>query len=383
MALLALAVGGASAATTVSVALDSTFEGGPEGWSKAPNEQNGALCLEGVTCPAVVDEYHAAGGVKGSGYIETKEGGLLGVGLLAESSGTWESPEFTYLGVGGRRPTKVELTLALKAQLATLLGLSGAQATYTVELLDKTAPSSSVVAVNRAAPLGSGEWRQVSTVLAPAALIRGDRYKVVIRTSFLTPAAIVPAGGVGYDNVELTASREEAEEGPKGLEGGPETPGGGKGSGGTNGAGGGSGGSGSAGSGGSTGSKGQGGAGGTKGADGPRALSAAELGTVIGSQGLAPTAGLHRGRLIVMGRCPRALGGACAVRVRGMLSRHAAATATGAAKIAGGARHSFVVAIEPQALSTVLARRKLLVEERVRVGKTHVTVYKRLRLVRH
>ena len=48
---------------------------------------------------------------------------------------------------------------------------------------------------------------------------KGDAYELRIRTTFVTPAAAVPGGGVGYDNFELTASRDGVEEGPKGPEG--------------------------------------------------------------------------------------------------------------------------------------------------------------------
>ncbi len=373
-ALLALGLGQASAATTFSVALGSTFDGGAEGWTTAANEQGGALCLEGVTCPAVSNERRATGGVENSGYIETKEGGVLSLGVAAESTGTWESPEFTYLGVAGQRPTKVELTLARRAQLASLLGLSGAGATYTVELLDKSTPSGSVVVVNRATLAGAEQWRQASTAISPGQLTKGDRYKVRIRTTFATPAAVVPSGGVGYDDVELTASREEADEAPKG----PTSPegGGGSGANGGNGANGGgaSGGAGSAGS--------NGKAGGSDGTKESRGLSTAELRTAIGPQGLVGSAGLHSGELLVTGRCPKGIPGGCTVRIRGMLDRRHAATSSRTAKIGEGGRHAFVVAVVPSARAKVRRQHKLLVEERVRVGKARVTLYQQLRLIR-
>lgn len=372
-ALLALG-GGASAATTVSVALDSTFDGGSEGWATAANEQSAPLCIEGLTCPKVSGERQAAGGVDGSGYIETKEAGLLSLGAVVESTGTWESPAFAYLGVAGQRPTKVELSLARRAQLADLLGLAGAGATYTVELVDQTTPSAPVVVTNRAPLPAVEEWKRTSTAISPTLLTKGDSYKVRIRTSFVAPATAVPAGGVGYDDVRLTASREEADEGSNGPEA-PEGSGGGGSTGGTGGSGTSAGG-GAESSGGSAGSKGG------SGAAGSRVLSTAELRTAIASQGLLATASLHRGRLIVTGRCPKAIRGACTVRIRGMLSRHRAATSSRRAKIGAGGRHSFVVTVHPRARAKLRRHHKLLVEERVRVGKARVMLYKRLRLVR-
>jgi hypothetical protein len=369
------------------VAADSTFNSGSEGWTTTPNEQTGllGLCIEGLTCPSVTDEYHAAGGVGKSGFIETKEGGLLSLGLLAESSGTWESPAFTYLGVGGQEPTKVEFTLARRAQLANLLALPGAQATYTVELADKSSPSGSVVVTNAATLAGAEEWKAASVSIAPSVLSRGDNYKVRVHTSFITPAAVVPAGGVGYDDVELTASRVEAEGGPRGPEGpeGGDGSNGSNGSKGSNGSGASNGTNGSNGSNGSGGgSNGSGGAGGAKGAAGAHGLSAADLRGLIGSQGLAATATQHAGRVVVTGSCPKAIRGACTVRVRGMLSRRKAATSSGRAKIAKGGRHRFTVAVNPQARGAVDGRQKLLVKEWVRVGNTRAVLYKTLKLVR-
>ncbi|HEY2056591.1 MAG TPA: hypothetical protein VGH14_21870 [Solirubrobacterales bacterium] len=359
------------------MAVDSSFDGGAEGWT-AGKEQTNGICLEGLTCPSVTNEFHASGGIEKSGFIETKEGGLLSVGLLAESSGTWESPAFTYLGVAGQRPTKVEFTLARRAQLSNLLAMPGAQATYTVELVDKTTPAGSVVVVNSATLAGAEEWKSASTPIAPTVLEKGDSYRVRIRTSFVTPAAVVPAGGVGYDEVELTASREEAEAGPSG----PEGPGGSDGSNGSKGSEGTDGKNGW--NEGSTGSKGAGGSegnGGAKSATGAAGLTSAELRGMLGSRGLAGTASLHKGKVVVTGTCPKGIRGGCTVRIKGLLNRHEAATLSGRAKIAEGGRHRFVVALAPGARGAVQRQQQLLVKERVRVGNARVTLYKRLKLV--
>jgi hypothetical protein len=374
-ALLAFAVGQAAAATTTSVALAGTFNGEVEGWTHPPNEGSGllGLCIEGLTCPQVTDEFHATGGVGNSGFIETKEGGLLSVGLLAESTGVWESPEFTYLGVAGERATKVELALARRAQLANLLALPGAQATYTVELVDKTSKAGSVVVVNGATLAGAEEWKSASTAISPTVLEKGDAYKVRIRTTFVTPAAVVPAGGVGYDNVELTASRDEVEGGPAG----PSGPGGSNGSKGSNGTGG------ANGVGGPNGTNGSGtsGNGGAKGADGSGGPSVAELRQAIGSGGLAATAGLRKGKLTITGMCPKSIDGACTVRLKGLLAKSKPATSSARAKIALGGKHRFIVTVNPKAQRVVKSQGKLLVKEWVRVGNTRAVLYKRLKVV--
>lgn len=383
-ALLSIAIGGAAAATTTSVVLDSTFEGEAEGWSAAANEGSGllGLCIEGLTCPQVSDEFHATGGAEDTGYIETKEGGLLAIGLAAENSGSWESPEFTYMGVAGQRATKVELTLARRAQLANLLALSGAQSTYTVELADQTDAAGSVVVVNHLPLSGAEEWKTATTPIAPTALEKGDAYKVVVRTTFVTPAAVVPAGGVGYDNVELTASRDEVEEGPTGPEG-PAGPGGSDGTDGADGS------NGTDGAGATRGSKGNGvdgsggssASGGTKGETGSGSPSVAQLREAVGTEGLAATAKMRGRRVIITGMCPKAISATCTVRIKGLLNRHKAATSSGRAKIAIGARHRFSVAISPRAVPVVRRQGRLLVKEWVRVGTTRAVVYKKVRVI--
>lgn len=374
-ALLAIAVGQASAATVSSVAVESKFDGGSEGWKAAPNEGSGllGLCIEGVTCPAVSNGYQATGGLGSSGYIETKEGGVAALGLVAENTGVWESPEFTYLGVAGQRPTRVEFSLARRAQLANLLALSGAQASYTVELVDKAAPSGTVVVVNHAPLSGAEEWKSASTEISPDLLTKGDAYKVRIRTTFITPAAVVPGGGVGYDDIDLTASRDETDEVPRGPSG-PQGPGGGDGSSGSNGAPGGNGAPGKDG----TGPRNNGG---TKGADGGGGPSVAELREAISARGLSPTAALRHGKLTITGACPRSVEGACTVRVKGMLTRKKVATSSGRAKIAQGGKHRFVVAVNRKARRVLERQGKLLVKEWVRVGPTRVVLYKRLAVV--
>jgi hypothetical protein len=387
------------------VAVNSPFEGSAEGWTAKPNEQNsllgGPLCIEGLTCPTVADEFHATGGVEKSGFIETKEGGLLSVGLLAESKGIWESPEFFYLGVAGQEATKVEMTFARRAELADLLGLPGAGATYTVELVDKTTPSHTIVVVNNATLAGAEEWKSSSVSISPTLLTIGETYAVRIRTAFVTPAALVPAGGVGYDNVALTASLEN-NEGEKGKEGaaGPEGPAGGDGSNGTSGSNGTNGSSGATGNAGATGNTGPSGTngtngadgkegnggkntsgGGTKGATGAGGVSSAELRGLISSQGLSG-ASLRNGRLIVTGTCPKAIKTACTVRLRGMVNRTKPATSTRRAKIAKGGKHSFAIALTPQAKRKYQSQSKILVKEWVRAGNARATVYKTLTLVK-
>jgi hypothetical protein len=403
-ALLALAVGQAGAATQTTVAVNSPFEGSAEGWTAKPNEQNsllgGLLCIEGVTCPAVKDEFHLTGGVAKTGFIETKAEGLLGLGLLAESKGTWESPEFSYLGVAGQQPTSLEFTIARRPELANLLALPGAGATYTVELVDKTTPSGTVVIVNGQSLSGAEEWKQASAPVSPTLLTVGDAYTVRIRTAFVTPVAVIPAGGVGYDNVALTASLEK-NEGEKGKEGpvGPEGPSGSGGSNGTNGTGGNNGAGGATGTSGSNGSngtngsngssgsegnggKGTNGSGGTKGATGAGGgVSSAELKGLITSQGLSG-ASLRNGRLIVTGNCPKGIKTACTVRIQGMLTKTKVATSTGRAKIAKGGKHSFAIALKPQARHKIQTQTKILVKEWVRAGKARATVYKTLTLVK-
>lgn len=375
-----LAVGGASAATTVYPAGGSSFTGGPEGWTPGPNAQKsvlgGALCVEGLTCPTVADEFVPNGGADGTGYLQTHEGGLLSVGLLAESSGTWESPAFTYGGAAGRQPTEVRFSLARRSELEGLLALPGAEASYTAELVDESAPTGSVVVTDAVALSAAGGWKTASASVAPSSLTPGHSYKVKIVTTFVTPAAVLPAGGVAYDDVRLSASRSEAE-GGSGGNGGSD---GGNGSNGGNGTGGAdsTSGNGTAGSKGTHGSRGGHGA---KGARGARGLSSAQLRGIIASHGLVARARLHRGWVVITGKCPKAVHRSCTVRLRGMVDRRRPATVTRRARIRRGGRHHFIVAVRHGARAKVRRRRRILVKEWVRAGHTRVTLYRRLRLL--
>lgn len=203
------------------------FAGGEGGWESSTEQEGvlgGALCIPPVTCPAITNSYQATGGVDGSGdgFIETSEGGLSGVGALgaAVSSGIYESPAFTYEGAAGQTPTKVELGIARRAAVAGLLAVSGATATYGVELVDESSASGNVIVIPSSSLKGAPEeWKSLSASIAPSALTPGHSYKVRIKTTFDTPALALPSGGVGYDDVVVTATKVEAANGGNGGNG--------------------------------------------------------------------------------------------------------------------------------------------------------------------
>lgn len=347
-----------------------TFTGGVGNWESATEQEGllgGVLCktLPGVACPVITNKYVDTGGVDGGGdgFIETSEGGLAGVGLLelATSTGIYESPAFTYGGAAGQAPTSVELTLARRANVAGLLAVSGATADYTVEMVDESSPSGTVIVTNAAPLAGAENWKTLSASVSPSALTVGHSYKIRIATTFNTPALIVPEGGAGYDNVALTATKVEAANGGNG------------------------GGSGNNGGGGNNGARGNGGGavkneGSGNGAAG--GISGARLESVMRSSSLVGSAGLSGNRLTVKAKCPAKLHATCTLRLQGMLSRRTAATAARRARLKAGKAKHFAMVVKPAARAKVRAKKRILVKEIARVGKVKVTVFKALPLVR-
>jgi hypothetical protein len=377
LAVIALSQAATASADVTSVyppeAQSRSFAGGAGGWTNSKEQESlveilgvKVPCVEGVTCPTITNEFKPAGGASNDGYIETAEGGLLAVGLLAKSSGVYESPAFTYGGAAGQVPTSLELTVSRRAELSALLNLLGASAFYTVELADQTSPSGSVVVIDSASLAGAETWKASSNSIDPSKLVSGHSYKIRIKSTFSTPALVLPTGGVGYDDVALTATKVESSNGGNGGNGNN----GGGGNAGGNGNGGGSG----TGSGGSNGGNGNGGSAG--------GVSSARLESLLKSSSLVGSATLKGNRLSVKAKCPTQVNATCTITLQGMLSRSKAATATRRARVKLGKTKSFTMVVKSAALGAVKSKSKILIKEQVRVGQAKATVYKTVKLVR-
>jgi hypothetical protein len=182
-----------------------TFATGTGGWTQTISQTG--VCVPAVTCPQVTNSFQPSGGADGpgDGYVSTAQGGLAQVGLLATSSGVWQSPAFTYSGAAGRAPERVTFTMSRRANVSALLAVTGASADYTVELIDQSG-GSNVTVIDHQSLASTGTWSAVPAVTVNPSLLKlGDSYSVRITTRFITPAAVVPSGSADYDNVDLRA----------------------------------------------------------------------------------------------------------------------------------------------------------------------------------
>jgi hypothetical protein len=87
-------------------------------------------------------------------------------------------------------------------------------------------------------------------------------------------------------------------------------------------------------------------------------------------------------RLFVKARCPRAVGRACRIAVRGLLSRRKPATAQRRVKVPAGKAKRVALRVKPRAKGKLASHNRLLFRIRVRAGGAQATTVKRLRLIR-
>jgi hypothetical protein len=317
LAALCLLAGPATAATDAYPAGGSTFSGGAQGW-----EATEASCNVAVLCTASGGYDGSDGNPPGSIAANTS----IGVGLvgLFKSTVTLQSPDFT-IGRAG------DSTLHLDRQFVqgSLVDLAP-QATYAVNLIDRTAGTKSEVLTETIS--ASSEFTGKDHA---ASVKAGHTYALSITTE--TSSTVAGTGLLGgstsarFDNVSLTVR--------------PAEGGGGNG----------------------TGSGG--------------VLTDSQLRSLIGNSLVGP-ATLKGNKLSVKARCPAKVGRTCKVAVQGLLKKHKPATATGRVKVRKGKTKRIVLKVKPKALKKVAARKKLLFKETVRAGKAHATVYKRLKLIR-
>lgn len=345
------------------------FAGGAGGWTSSNPPAEGVLGgLCAVLCPTITDEPVAGGGVGGAGdgFIETKQGGLASVGVAAKASGIWESPSFTYGGAARQNPTKIEFSIARRAEITSLL-TEGGEAVYSVELVDKSSATGTVFVINAATLSAAEEWKTTSASVNPSLLTVGDSYAIRVTTTFTTPVGLLPSGGVGYDNVALKATKVEAASGGNGGNGGNGSNGG-------NGNGNGNGRNGAAGRNGANGN-------GT-GRNSSSRLSSSRLRSLLRRGATAAPLRMKGNRLLVKVSCPGRIGRACHIVAQGLLNRHRAATTRRVVKVGRGKGKRIVLHVKRKAKKKVAKRRRLLVREKVRAGKAHATIYKQRKLMR-
>jgi hypothetical protein len=320
-AALCLIAGSAQAATSTYPTGGGTFTGGAQGW-----EVTDASCNVPTLCTASGGYDGPDGNPPGSIAANTNIAVTL-VGLF-KSTVTLQSPDFTVTGAG-------DSTLHLDRQFVqgSLVDLAP-QATYAVNLIDRTAGTKSEVLTETISTSSAFTGKDHAVTVKA-----GHTYALSITTE--TSSSVAGAGVLGgstsvrFDNVSLSVQTASGENGN----------GSGSGSNGT--------------------------------------LTDSQLRSLISGNGsLIGPATLKGNRLTVKVRCPVKVGRTCKIAVQGLLKKHKPATSNRRVKVRKGKTKRVVLKVKPKALKKVAARKKLLFKEAVRAGKAHATVYKRLKLIR-
>jgi hypothetical protein len=322
-----------------------TFTGGAAGWTNSSSFDGS--CIPPLLCPTVTNSYVGAGDAEGNGYITSEYFGVAGVGAIAGTTrAIWESPTFTYQSANGAAE-EAFFSMSRRADVAQLLAVAGNAAEYTVELRDMTEGAQPVTLIAPTSLAGAASWTTVPRVEVKAGRLHsGNDYRVRIESLYKTGTSVVANGSADYDNVVLRTAAAEAANG---------------------------------GGGGGNGSRGAGNG-------GRKTLRSKQLLSLY-SSGLASTATLsgagRKGKtVLVMVSCPKKIGSACRVTAQGLLSKHKPATAKRAVKVGKGKSRRVALKVKPKARAKVAKRKRLLVSEKVKVGKTSATAYKVRELIR-
>jgi hypothetical protein len=319
------------------------FVGGAAGWTSSSS--NEGTCLPPVLCASVTNSYEGSGGTDG-GFIRSAYLGVAGATAVGgATSGTWESPSFTYDGAGGKAADAVSFSLDRRSNVDQFLGLAGNSADYTVRLLDLSEGGEATTLVAPTTLAGANSWTSVSRgPIDPRRLTAGHGYRIQITSTYTTGTAVAASGNADYDNVVLTAS----------------SGGGGKGGGG------------------GKANKGNG-----KGAGGSGALTERRLLELLrqATPGTAVVSDSGK-RLFVRVNCPGKIGHACRTTAQGLLRKHRPATLKQTVRLRRGKSKLVALRVKPVARKKLAARKRLLVRQKVHAGKTVATAYKSRRLVR-
>jgi hypothetical protein len=330
-AIAAICMLAASAQAASYPAGGGSFDAGLEGWTM-PAKPTCNIPLGGL-CTTTAG-YDGEGG-NPPGSLAAKTTILLNLGGLFKATAAFQSPNFT-VAEGGAA------TLHLDRQLdsGNLLDLAP-QATYTVDLIDRTTGvSAEAIADTVAGPSAAFVGKA-----GPATVVAGHTYAIAIdaeTSSSVANVGLLGSTSLRFDNVSLAV-------GTSGGAGG--------------GAGGGS------------------GDGGGKGGRGDGGLSSARLLSLLQS-GAAGTAVLKGNRLFVKRPCPAKVGRACRLSLQGLLSRRKPATTRRTSKVAKGKSKTLVLKVKPKARKQLATKKRLLFKQTVKAGSAKATVYKRLKLIR-
>ncbi len=314
------------------------FTGDAAGWTSSSSSDG--TCLAPLLCASVTNSFQASGGADGGGFIRSAYTGVVGVTAVGgTTTGTWESPSFTYEGVDGEDATGVSLALDRRASVDQLLAVAGNSAEYTVRLIDLSEGGEALILIPARTLAGADSWTDVTRgSIDPENITAGHDYRIQITSSYTSGTSVLVSGSADYDNVVLRASDGTSGKGK----------GGGK----------------------------------RKGADGG-ALSEQRLGELLreATPGTAVLNGSGK-RLFVRVRCPRKIGHACRTTAQGLLRRGRPATSRRTVRVRSGKSRLVVLPVKPKARRQVAKRKRLLVRQKVRAGKVTATLVKSRRLIR-
>jgi hypothetical protein len=283
-------------------------------------------CVPSVNCPTVTNDYAANGGAGGSsdGYLRTSIASLLGVNTT--SRGIYQSPSFTYRGLGGSDPDKLTLRIARRSTLSSFLAVTGNSAHYSVHLVD-VSHGGAATGVIHSRPIGARNSWTVSAASVPSGgLTVGDDYRLRITSVFVSGTQVTPGGAVGYDDVVLEA-------------------------------------------------KGQGGSGTGGGGKSLRRQLRRGLGPVV-----------QKGRhLTVRAKCPRSVQPRkCRMRIAALLHRHGPkVTNVRKAHLGAGQHRRLRFRVKHAYSKRVAHRKRVTLREKVKIGHRKFTVTKSVHIVRH
>jgi len=336
LALVLAASAGAAVSKYPPASAARGFTGGPAGWTSSSASEGS--CLAPLLCASVENSYQGAGGADGGGFIRSAYTGVVGAMAVAgTTTGVWESPSFTYSGVGGNEPAAVGFAFDRRASVDQLLAVAGNSADYMVRLIDVSEGGEALTVIAPTTLAGANSWSNVrSGPVDPESLEPGDEYRLQITSRYTSGTSALVSGSADYDNVVLSASDGVARKGKNGK--GAE-------------------------------------------ANGAGALSEQRLGKLL-RQATPGTAVLKGKRLFVRVKCPRKAGRVCRATTQGLLRKRRPATVKRTVRVRPGKSKLVVLRVKPTARKKVAKRRRLLVRQKVRAGRATATIYKSRRLIR-
>jgi hypothetical protein len=166
------------------------------------------LCLQTLTCPTVTNTRQSGGGVGGTsdGFLRTHIGSLTGVG--ATSIGGWESQAFKYEGAQGHQPNKVTLRIFRESNTGALLNVAGTDAYFSVAIANARSGKVLVEPFHHVTLTPMPTWTKLGPIdLQRNTLRRGRSYRIIITSTFVNGAQVIPGANADYDNIQLVAKR--------------------------------------------------------------------------------------------------------------------------------------------------------------------------------